>query len=67
MAFGLIYLALRLPFFAQAKASYGLAAAPLLSLFFAVGLGRLDDALELGHDAWPRPERLDPVRRRGSD
>jgi hypothetical protein len=45
IGFGLIYLALRLPFFAQAKASYGLVAAPLLSLFFAVGLGRLDDAL----------------------
>ena len=42
MVFGLMYLALRLPYFAQAKASYGLVAAPLLAVFFAESIGRCD-------------------------
>jgi hypothetical protein len=46
IVFGLMFVALRLPFFAQAKASYGLAVAPVLALFFAVGVGRCDDALD---------------------
>jgi hypothetical protein len=43
--FGLTYMSLRLPYFAQAKASYGLVVMPLLALFFADGFGWLDDAL----------------------
>ncbi len=43
--FGLTYMSLRLPYFAQAKASYGLVVMPVLSLFFADGFTWLDDAL----------------------
>jgi hypothetical protein len=43
--FGLTYMSLRLPYFAQAKASYGLVVMPVLSLFFADGYVWLDDAL----------------------
>jgi hypothetical protein len=43
--FGLLYLSLRLPFFAQAKASYGLVVMPLLALFFADGIAWLDQAM----------------------
>jgi len=43
--FGLLYLSLRLPFFAQAKATYGLVAMPLLALYFADGMARLDEAI----------------------
>jgi len=43
--FGLTYMSLRLPYFAQAKASYGLVVMPVLSLFFADGFAWLDDAL----------------------
>jgi hypothetical protein len=43
--FGLTYMSLRLPYFAQAKASYGLVVMPLLSLFFADGFAWLDAAL----------------------
>jgi hypothetical protein len=43
--FGLLYLSLRLPFFAQAKASYGLVVMPLLALFFADAVAWLDQAL----------------------
>jgi hypothetical protein len=43
--FSLTYMSLRLPYFAQAKASYGLVVMPLLTLFFADGFGRLDAAL----------------------
>jgi hypothetical protein len=42
--FGLTYMSLRLPYFAQAKASYGLVVMPILSLFFADGFAWLDDA-----------------------
>jgi hypothetical protein len=37
VGFGLLYLALRLPYFAQGKASYGLVVAAPLALFFAMG------------------------------
>ncbi|MBW2400829.1 MAG: hypothetical protein JRG80_16400 [Deltaproteobacteria bacterium] len=43
--FGLTYMSLRLPYFAQAKASYGLVVMPVLSLFFADGFAWLDEAL----------------------
>jgi hypothetical protein len=45
VVFSLTYMSLRLPYFAQAKASYGLVVMPLLALFFADGFGRLDAAL----------------------
>jgi hypothetical protein len=45
VAFGLIYMSLRLPYFAQAKASYGLVVMAPLSLFFADGMLWLDDFL----------------------
>jgi hypothetical protein len=43
--FGLMYMSLRLPYFGQAKASYGLVVMPTLVLFFAEGLTWLDAAL----------------------
>jgi hypothetical protein len=43
--FGLLYMSLRLPFFAQAKATYGLIVMPPLALFFADGLAWCDEAL----------------------
>jgi hypothetical protein len=43
--FGLLYLSLRLPYFAQAKATYGLVVMPPLALFFADGLARCDEWL----------------------
>jgi hypothetical protein len=43
--YGLLYMSLRLPYFAQAKATYGLVVMPVLSVFFADGLSWLDDAL----------------------
>ena len=43
--FSLGFLTLRLPFFAQAKASYALCLITPLSLFFALGADRLDAAL----------------------
>jgi hypothetical protein len=45
VVFGLMYMSLRLPFFAQAKATYGLILMPPLALFFAEGFSRCDDAL----------------------
>ena len=45
IVFGLLYMSLRLPYFAQAKATYGLVIMPALTLFFADGLGWLDDGL----------------------
>jgi hypothetical protein len=42
--FGLTYMSLRLPYFAQAKSSYGLVVMPILSLFFADGFAWMDDA-----------------------
>jgi uncharacterized membrane protein YedE/YeeE len=38
-------MSLRLPYFAQAKASYGLVVMPVLSLFFADGFAWLDETL----------------------
>jgi len=43
--FGLLYLSLRLPYFGQAKATYGLVVMPALSVFFADGLAWLDETL----------------------
>jgi len=43
--FGLMYMSLRLPFFSQAKATYGLVVMPALALFFAEGLTWFDEAL----------------------
>jgi hypothetical protein len=43
--FGLTYMSLRLPYFAQAKASYGLVVMPVLTLFFADGFCWIDGAL----------------------
>jgi len=45
IVFGLTYMSLRLPFFAQAKATYGLVIMPPLALFFADGLSWCDEAL----------------------
>jgi len=45
VVFGLVYMSLRLPYFAQAKASYGLVAMAPLAVFFADGLRWLDDWL----------------------
>ena len=45
MVFGLVYMSLRLPYFAQAKATYGLVVMPALALYFADGLAWCDDAL----------------------
>jgi hypothetical protein len=45
VGFGLIYMSLRLPFFAQAKASYGLVVMAPLALFFADGMSWFDDLL----------------------
>ncbi len=42
LLFGLAYLSLRLPYFAQAKASYALAVAPIFAVFFAAGFDRCD-------------------------
>jgi len=44
VVFGLMYMSLRLPFFAQAKATYGLIIMPALALFFADGLAWCDEA-----------------------
>jgi hypothetical protein len=44
---GFVYLTLRLPFFAQAKATYTLVLAGPLAVFFALGAGRLDAGLAL--------------------
>jgi hypothetical protein len=43
--FGLMYMSLRLPYFGQGKATYGLVVMPILALFFADGLAWLDAAL----------------------
>jgi hypothetical protein len=43
--FGLLYLSLGLPYFAQAKASYGLIAFTPLSVFFAMGAATCNGAL----------------------
>jgi hypothetical protein len=43
--FGLLYMSLRLPYFGQAKATYGLVVMPPLALFFAEGLTWLDEVL----------------------
>jgi hypothetical protein len=45
VGFSLAFLTLRLPFFAQAKASYALCLIAPLSVFFAVGVARTDDLL----------------------
>jgi hypothetical protein len=45
VVFGLMYMSLRLPFFAQAKATYGLILMPPFALFFADGLSWCDEAL----------------------
>jgi hypothetical protein len=45
VVFGLMYMSLRLPFFAQAKATYGLILMPPFALFFADGLSWCDKAL----------------------
>jgi hypothetical protein len=45
ICFGLLTMSLRLPYFAQAKATYGLAVMPALALFFADGMTWLDSAL----------------------
>ncbi len=45
VALAFLYLTLRLPFFAQAKASYFLAVAPALAVWFALGARSLDGAL----------------------
>ena len=45
LGLAILYLTLQLPFFAQAKAFYGLCMAGPLALFFAVGVVRCDDAL----------------------
>ena len=47
IGFGLLYMSLRLPYFAQAKATYGLVVMPALALYFADGLAWCDEALEL--------------------
>jgi hypothetical protein len=46
VVFSLLYMSLRLPYFAQAKATYGLVVMPLLALFFAEGVAWLDETLE---------------------
>jgi hypothetical protein len=43
--FGLTFMSLRLPYFAQAKASYGLVVMPILALYFSDGFRWLDGAL----------------------
>ena len=45
VGFSLLVLTASLPYFAQAKGSYALCLAPVLSLFFADAAARLDDAL----------------------
>ncbi|MFQ5416718.1 MAG: glycosyltransferase family 39 protein [Myxococcota bacterium] len=45
VVFGLVYMSLRLPYFAQAKASYGLVVMPALTLFFIDGFAWCDEAL----------------------
>jgi hypothetical protein len=45
LALAFLYLTLRLPFFAQAKAAYLLPAAPALAVWFALGTRAVDDAL----------------------
>jgi hypothetical protein len=45
VVFSLAFLTLRLPFFAQAKASYALCLVAPLAIFFASGAARVDDAL----------------------
>ncbi len=45
VALGFLYLTLRLPFFAQAKATYTLILLGPLAVFFALGAGRIDAAL----------------------
>jgi hypothetical protein len=45
IGFAILSMTVQLPFFAQAKAFYGLSAAAPLALFFAVGAARCDDAL----------------------
>jgi hypothetical protein len=50
--FGLLYLALRLPYFAQGKASYGLVVMAPLAGLFADGLAACDEAL-VRRGWWP--------------
>ncbi|MEE9606359.1 MAG: hypothetical protein V3U03_01365 [Myxococcota bacterium] len=45
VGFAILYMTVRLPFFAQAKAFYGLLLAGPLAVFFAAGAARLDGAL----------------------
>ena len=45
MGLSILYLTLELPFFAQAKAFYGLSMVGPLSVFFAAGAARCDRAL----------------------
>ena len=45
VVFGFLYLSLSVPFYSQAKASYGLLLAAPLALFFALGAERCDDTL----------------------
>jgi hypothetical protein len=45
IGFAILSMTVQLPFFAQAKAFYGLSAAAPLALFFAVGAARCDEAL----------------------
>jgi len=56
IGFGLLYMSLRLPFFAQAKASYGLIAMAPLAVFFADGVRWLDDWL--AHRRWRVPRAV---------
>jgi hypothetical protein len=44
MGFALVYATFSLPFFGQARATYGLSATPILALGFARGIGLLDTA-----------------------
>jgi hypothetical protein len=45
VVFGLVYMSLQLPYFAQAKASYGLVVMPALTLFFVDGFAWCDEKL----------------------
>ena len=52
VVFGFLYLSLLVPFYSQAKASYGLVLAPPLAIFFALGAERCDDALARPGKVW---------------
>ncbi len=52
VVFGFLYLSLQVPFYSQAKASYGLLLAAPLALFFALGAERCDGALSRPGNGW---------------